>query len=533
MFKEGLGDAIGNAVSDAPKNALSAIAQDITKNTGAESFVQGFINDIFEKAHIDQKVMERVKDWKLHKDAANSFSKSIKGKDLGFIRDDLKNRRDDDNLFKFYRWIFFIRKYITKEKDDIIIQDMINFISDLSSDKPNISKDPNLQKIQREIIFIFENKVQDVVNRDVKAFKDEYNKAASSKTRPLPETKGNIMSFKQFYTEQEKKLKEDNISSLQAKTAQEKKKVADAQKRTADSESKLTQAQLKAQALQAKQAADAAKVSVKTGLVAEGTYAGGDGVKKKIPFTQNSNLQNQAVGPKDPDAKDKEEEDDELTAAKERIKKLEKLTKELQKAADESNKVAIDNIDATADTLIDKMAAKERNELKEAASDWEKMEAQLKQLDEGCVGGVCTMGGRSGTSNSGPIGDWGIAPMGQIGGLSMPLPIEQNPVPQVADRSTIYNFIKNNDLHRTNRDFALNALTDKFGNASTELSAILSDAILSDGDPEGIDQSYGYSPDSLLAVQAPPEDEPVSDHIAQATQMSNAWGQMEEKLKDL
>lgn len=532
-------ERINEGLGDLASNIGGAIKTDIMKNSGPW---EGIVNSLLSDSKKLKEEMYKdfgdyaVPEFQKFTNAETQFLKSKSGKDINDLIKVIQGLKDTDDLVKFYRWRFYFDTMPSKGKDKVQIEkskqritaSLINGI-DQSKTPIDTSHWDDLKKfVDTMIVDDVNNKRSDYDNVLLKS-----PKKTKTKTKPIPETKGNYMSFKQFHEAQEKKLKEDNISSLQAKTAQEKKKVADAQKRAADSESKLTQAQLKAQTLQAKQAADAAKTSIKTGMVAEGTYAGGDGIKKKIPFTQNSTLQKQAVGPKDPDAKEKTEEDDELSAAKERIKKLEKLTKELQKAADESNEVATDNIDATTDNLIDKMAAKERDELKEAASDWEKMEAQLKQLDEGCVGGVCTMGGRADAGASGPMGSFGIAPMGQIGGLSMPLPMEQNPVPQVADRSTIYNFVKNNDLHRTNRDFALNALTDKFGNASTELSAILSDAILSDGDPEGIDQSYGYSPDSLLAVQAPPEDEPVNDHIAQATQMSNAWGQMEEKLKDL
>ena len=521
-------ERINEGLGDLASNIGGAIKTDIMKGSGPwESMVDALLkNPLKSKQDAKKNVDEIPKKIQHYKPVIPDYAQKQK-EHLTFKKFSSTNKIDDvlkylkdikarEELYAYWRWSFYIDMYLKKVNKDISTQTILfDIVMNIKEDKMKI------EKIHYDEIFKL---IQDYVVSEVESNKSKFD----AQVKKMPKTE-NIMSFKQFHEAQEKKLKEGTAETDQKNAINKKVKAATADAEAAKAEAKATMSAAKQKEIAAKNAAKSPVIAP----MAEGTYAGGDGVKKKIPFTQNSTLQNQAVGPKDPDAKDKEEEDDELSAAKERIKKLEKLTKELQKAADESNEVATDNIDATADTLIDKMAARERDELKEAASDWKKMEAQLKQLDEGCVGGVCTMGGRADVGASGPMGSFGIAPMGQIGGLSMPLPMEQNPVPQVADRSTIYNFVKNNDLHRTNRDFALNALTDKFGNASTELSAILSDAILSDGDPEGIDQSYGYSPDSLLAVQAPPEDEPVNDHIAQATQMSNAWGQMEEKLKDL
>jgi len=540
---------INEGLGDLASNIGGAIKTDIMKNSGPwEGLVNSLLKDPIgsrqnAKKNVD-KIPQKVEVYKpiipdyAQKQKEHLTFKKFSGTNK--IDDVLKYLKDiklREELYAYWCWSYYIDVYIDKINKDIAVQTILfDIVMNIKEDKMKIEKIhyDELQKL-----------IMDFVVNEVESKKAAFDAQVKKMPKKIPEsTQGGNMSFKSFNESVEKKLKEDNLSSLQAKDAQEQKKVADAQKNAANTKAKLTQAQLVAQ----KKAADAqAKQAKQTpiipGMVAEGVYAGGDGKPKKIPFTQNPELQSQAVGPKtkangEP-VEDEEVEDEEAKKAKERTKKLDKLSKELQDLADEADRNGKDNIDATEDNLIDKMAAKEQKDLKESKDSWTEMEKKLQQLDEGCVGGVCTMGGRS-DSAGGPVGNWGIAPIGKIGQLSMPGTAQSQPqIPQVADRASIYSFIKNNDLMRTSRDYALNALLSQFGNSSTELSQILSDAILSDGNPTGIDQSYGYGADSLLPVgqDHPTEDLPVDytqDRPAtQDAQMRDAWGQMEETLKEL
>jgi hypothetical protein len=527
-INEGLGDIVSNIGG--------AIKTDIMKNSGPWiSVVDSLLKNPKQHEHEMNKDFAdyATPEFQRFQNAANQFSKRKKGKDINAVIKYIKGLKDTDDLAKFYKWRFYFDTMGSNGKDKVQVEKskqriVANIVKDV--DQSTVPIDASHWGDIEQFV---DKMIIEEVNRNRSTYDSvvlKTKKKPATKTA-IPETKETNMSFKSFNEKIEKKLKEDNVSSLQAKDAQDAKKVADAQMRAATTKSKLTQAQLQAQ----KKAADVQAKQAKQGIpVAEGVYAGGDGVAKKIPFTQNPTLQVQAVGPKD-GAKDETVEDDETKASKERKKKLDDLSKELQDLADESNGIAKDNIDATEDNLIDKMAAKEQKDLKESKVSWAEMEKKLKQLDEGCVGGVCTMGGRSDAAG-GPVGNWGIAPIGSVGQLSMPPGAPQN-VAQVADRSSIYSFIKDNDLMRTSRDYALNTLLGQFGNSSTELSQILSDAILSDGNPTDIDSSYGYASDSLLPVSpdqdAPPEDFTQDRESTQDQQMKAAWGQMESKLADL
>jgi hypothetical protein len=523
-FNEGLGD-LASSVGGAIKN-------DILKGSGPwEQFVNSlFSNNLKNKIKNFEQIKKKIKDFDKHEAELNAFIKNNNGKSLQDIYNDLSNRSDDDSLFKHFRWSYFLNTKVLNVKGDEVIKNIIfQQILQISSDKDKDPKDPvnkPIEDLKVEILKLLVEKVKNVVLMNEKLFQEEWKKA----TQGQEVKKENNMSFKNFY--ESKKIKEDLAASPIGEPSKDTKikqtQVALKNADLAKSKQKLAQAQT----IDANNQAKAAK------QMAEGVYAGADGKPKKIPFTQDPTLKNQAVSPK-PDAKDDTVEDEAEKNAKKKKKDLEEITKELQKLADEACDVAMNNIDPTEGTLIDKMAAREESGLKESQLSWSEMEKTLNRLDEGCAGGVCSMGGDSPDIG----GSFGIMPIGSIAGGLMGSVSTPNPKQQVADRSTIYSFIKDNDLNKTSRDYALNALLDRFGNSSTELSQILSDAILSDGSPNDIDSSYGYS-DSLMAIQAPSEggseveDVPSIDYtqqgdIAQDSQLKNAWAQMEQELKDL
>jgi hypothetical protein len=525
MFQKRINEGFGDLAS----NIGGAIKQDIMKGSGPwAGFVDALLkNPIGErkknKPNVDNipkkvegfkpVVPDYAKKQKEHLTLKNVSKTGTIDDVLNYLKD-IKARED---LYAYYRWSFYIDVYIKKNHKDAAAQTVLfDIIMDVKEDKVKLDTHhyDELNKL-----------IQDNVVNQVEKNKSSFD--AQIKKMPKKE---NNMSFKQFLEEKEKKIKEGLLSGGPVDpTAANPGKAREVKVKSTKASIDTAKADKSKAELAKAQAALSADSASKAKQLEEGVYAGADGKPKKIPFTQDPNLKDQAVGPKP----EKNEDDEYQTAMDKRKKDLEEITKKLQKLADEACEVAKDNIDPTEDNLIDKMAAKERSDLKEGEASWAEMEKNLEALNEACIGGVCTMGGRSNDAG-GAIGNMGISPMGSIG-LSMPTSHISQPSPnQVADRSTIYTFIKNNDLHRVSRDYALNTLLSQFGNASTELSTILSDAILSDGSPADIDSSYGYSDSSLKAIQDPVEDIIPDGGIDHSNDgLDGAWATMEDRLKDL
>jgi hypothetical protein len=129
------------------------------------------------------------------------------------------------------------------------------------------------------------------------------------------------------------------------------------------------------------------------------------------------------------------------------------------------------------------------NELvKETANRWSQVEKNYTTTNEACVGGVCGLGGgnRLGGEKVG-MGNMMLSPMTSIA--------TQGNVPSSkAPKSSIYKFIKDNDLHRCQREVAIPRLSEAFTNPIEEMTQILDDAVLSEseGQAEKIDGIYEY-----------------------------------------
>jgi len=129
------------------------------------------------------------------------------------------------------------------------------------------------------------------------------------------------------------------------------------------------------------------------------------------------------------------------------------------------------------------------NELvKETANCWAQVESNYTTTNEACVGGVCGLGGgnRLGGEKIG-MGNMLLSPMTAI-------PTQGNVPSSAAPKSQIYKFIKDNDLHRCQREVAIPRLSDAFTNPIEEMTQILDDAVLSEseGQSESIDGIYEY-----------------------------------------
>jgi hypothetical protein len=316
--------------------------------------------------------------------------------------------------------------------------------------------------------------------------------------KPIPEERN--MTFKSFF-ESENIKEEEDIQKLDAEVNKDKEKLADTQVK-------------KAQAIQKVTKDNIAKSTNKKeeNPLAEGVYAGADGINKKIPFTQDPLLKK---------AEDSKEKEDPIKdAGEERRKKLERITKELQELANEVSSDVNSNINEEPPLSV--LAAKEKFALDEAAHQWEQMQ---------CAMGEC------GVENQLPveITAQSMIDSGEFNNAGLE---QSETTAQVADRASIYGFIKSNNLTGIPRDQSLNILLGQFGNSSTELSQILSDAILSDGEPSDIDNSYGYT-DSLRQISSPevqpaPVDWDDSER-SHLNRLQDTWKDMEAKfnLKDL
>jgi len=535
MIKEGLGTALTNIA----KTAGNAVIQDVIKDSGpiekaVHAFLDGLKNHPEKYKVISKKIIitvdkykKVIPDYETKRKHHEQLKKITLQKDVDYVIEYLNKGSLNEHLFAFYRWFYYLTVYIERNTKDKAVE---LIIIDILLDIPN--KDSMTSAQERQLENIIEVEVVKKVETNKAAF-DNQVKTVRIKETTMP-------SFKNFMEEEKRKeeqLKEDGLQAAQANADNQGKQALNADAKAAQADAKSLQAQ-------AKVATMSAQTKQKQARMEEGVYAGGDGKNKKIPFTQNPTNQPQAVGPNKKAKSDLKDEDREEEATEEREKTLAELTKELQDLADEACDIAMNNIDPTEGTAIEKMAAKEEFSLKESKGQWERLEARWAKnpLKEACIGGVCGLGEPAEGGSENGVGKWGVKPMPAIGELSMP---RNSQVPQVADRSTIYSFIKDNQLDKSKRDFALNKLTDTFGNASTELSQILSDAILSDGEPEDISKSYDYSGTSVDSGKEPVPDEAEIDievgddvpHEGEMTQMKglkDAWATMENnELKDL
>jgi hypothetical protein len=318
------------------------------------------------------------------------------------------------------------------------------------------------------------------------------------KPKFIPEERN--MTFKSFFEAENIKETED-IQKLDAEVNKDKQKLADTQVKKAQAIQKVTKDNIKKSTNKKEE-----------NPLAEGVYAGADGINKKIPFTQDPLLKK---------AEDSKEKEDPIKdAGEERRKKLERITKELQELANEVSSDVNPNINEEPPLSV--LAAKEKFSLDEAAHQWEQMQ---------CAMGEC------GVESQLPveITAQSMIDSGEFNNAGLE---QSETTAQVADRASIYGFIKSNNLTGIPRDQSLNILLGQFGNSSTELSQILSDAILSDGEPSDIDGSYGYT-DSLRQIIAP-KVEPVqvdwdNSERSDLNRLQDTWKDMEAKfnLKDL
>jgi hypothetical protein len=152
------------------------------------------------------------------------------------------------------------------------------------------------------------------------------------------------------------------------------------------------------------------------------------------------------------------------------------------------------------------------NELvKESSKRWSDVEKNYTTTNEACVGGMCGLGGgnRLGGEKVG-MGNMLLSPMTAIA-------TQGNVKSSVAPKSSIYKFIKDNDLHRCQREVAIPRLSEAFTNPIEEMAQILDDAVLSEseGQAENIDGIYEY------------KCAPIGEH-ARKDAFSKGWQQVNE-----
>ena len=123
----------------------------------------------------------------------------------------------------------------------------------------------------------------------------------------------------------------------------------------------------------------------------------------------------------------------------------------------------------------------------ETAKRWKSVEESYNAVNEACVGGVCGLGGGNRLGGQ-KVGMGGIL-------LSPATSINMSNLPSSkVSKNSIYKFIKDNDLHRVQREVAMPRISETFTNPVEEMTQVLDDAILSetDGQTEQIDSMYEY-----------------------------------------
>lgn len=148
------------------------------------------------------------------------------------------------------------------------------------------------------------------------------------------------------------------------------------------------------------------------------------------------------------------------------------------------------------------------NELvSETANRWKEVEENYKS-DETCVTGVCGLGG--GNRLGGEKLGSDILASDDVGDTSQF-------TAKVADKNSIYKYIKDNALHRCQREVAIPRVCEKFNNPYEEMNQIIDDAVLSEtnGQTEQIDALYDY------------KCAPISEH-ARKDAFSKGWQSINE-----
>ena len=483
-----------SAVGGALKTVGSAIKKDIFKNAGE---IENIVDAVWDRLSKDPeflrkhgKIKDKLDKAKTVKEVIVIFKndrQAVYDMFAAIIRDNAKNIKGDENqkrnfvagLIRARLSKSEVNKQLTPEEKknlEPVVQDILNKV--YPSITPTQTK-PKPQKNQTSP----KKQVKPVVNKPVK---------------PIPEERN--MTFKSFFEAENIKETED-IQKLDAEVNKDKQKLADTQVKKAQAIQQVTKDNIKKSTNKKEE-----------NPLAEGVYAGADGINKKIPFTQDPLLKK---------AEDSKEKEDPIKdAGEERRKKLERITKELQELANEVSSDVNPNINEEPPLSV--LAAKEKFSLDEAAHQWEQMQ---------CAMGEC------GVESQLPveITAQSMIDSGEFNNAGLE---QSETTAQVADRASIYGFIKSNNLTGIPRDQSLNILLGQFGNSSTELSQILSDAILSDGEPSDIDGSYGYT-DSLRQISAP-KVEPVqvdwdNSERSDLNRLQDTWKDMEAKfnLKDL
>lgn len=248
-----------------------------------------------------------------------------------------------------------------------------------------------------------------------------------------------------------------------------------------------------------------------------GVYAGGNGKSKPIPYTQDPEMKNQAVGPK---VDDDEDGDDIEDANPEPEKKNIAPVYSVPGLGESEDPTINQGYDAMYDSF--------NRDMNSGKSDWQKMEESMKsrRLDESCGPSGCSLPVPS-SENIG-MGSGGIMSVPGLGGGIIGARNSEPRMPAVVDKSEIYAYIKNQGLHDGNREHAMSLLLSKFGaNPEEELSTVLDDAIMSTNPDEvdRIDKLYNYQ--DTLNFERPEAELPGF--------LNQAWQQMENSndLKDL
>lgn len=129
---------------------------------------------------------------------------------------------------------------------------------------------------------------------------------------------------------------------------------------------------------------------------------------------------------------------------------------------------------------------------------WESMEKEM--INEGCAGGVCTIGSPLSVQNA----TSGLGSVASAMPMFTKTPIRT--IPHVASDKEIYAYIKNNSLHTIARETALGQIKGNFMNTESDVEKIYEDAVASskfDGREDAInevDSSYEYETQSNRSV---------------------------------
>jgi transcription initiation factor TFIIIB Brf1 subunit/transcription initiation factor TFIIB len=135
---------------------------------------------------------------------------------------------------------------------------------------------------------------------------------------------------------------------------------------------------------------------------------------------------------------------------------------------------------------------RERDLLSESKRKWELLQKKILKEGEACVGGVCGLSGPATPSSSTLVSPMTVSSVGSF--FSSPTSTKQ-----VADKTHIYKYIKDNGLHVKPREVAYDQLISIFNNPEQEINQILDDAILSNDQTQTdtIDSMYHYESSNL------------------------------------